>query len=152
MVPVAGVGRHVAYLEIAHPEKLAHEFIIMFPIEILYISAFTSAKLSILNLYLRIFSTKPMRRVTFILMAVVIMTWICETLSAIFQCTPVHSIWDKSIHGHCVDQDAMFRFWSIPNIITDAIMLILPLPLVWKLQLPFDQKVGLTFTFLLGSM
>ncbi|KAI9645415.1 hypothetical protein NHQ30_006154 [Ciborinia camelliae] len=152
-VPVAGVGRHVAYLEISAPKQLANEYIIMYPIEILYISAFTFPKLSILCLYLKIFVTRITRNTTYILIAIVIGTWIAETTTAIFQCWPIQYIWNKSIvGGHCVNQDAMFQFWSIPNIVTDTAMLVLPMPTIWNLQTSLVQKLGLTFTFLLGSL
>jgi hypothetical protein len=80
-------------------------------------------------------------------------TWIAETFSAIFQCWPVEYVWDKSIEGgHCVNQNALFQFWSVPNIATDTAMLVLPMPTIWNLQMSKIQKLGLTFTFLLGSM
>jgi hypothetical protein len=153
MVPVAGVGHHVAYLEAVAPKKLAHEYIIMFPIEIIYISAFTFPKLSILAFYLKIFVTKISRNITYFLIVIMVATWIAETFSAIFQCWPVEYIWDKSIEGgHCVNQNALFQFWSVPNIATDMAMLVLPMPTIWNLQMSKIQKLGLTFTFLLGSM
>lgn len=153
MVPLAGVGRHVAYLEQAAPHKLAREYIIMYPIEITYILSFTFPKLSILFMYLKIFRTRTTRYATFALIGMVVGTGIAELLTAIFQCWPIEFIWDKSVKGgHCVKQDAMFQFWSIPNIVSDTAMLILPLPTVWKLQMSRVQKIGLTFTFMLGSM
>ena len=41
---------------------------------------------------------------------------------------------------------------SIPNIITDALLLVLPIPFVWQLQLPRAQKVALTSIFIVGIM
>ena len=80
------------------------------------------------------------------------MTWFSETLSGIFQCTLVAYSWDKSIEGgYCVNQIALYKYWSLPNFITDAIMLGLPLPTVWRLNTPRVQKIGLTVTFLLGG-
>ena len=46
-------------------------------------------------------------------------------------------------------------FWSLislPNIITDLIMLALPVPVICKIQLSWKDKVGLFFTFATGSM
>ncbi|KAL8818167.1 MAG: hypothetical protein Q9191_008000 [Dirinaria sp. TL-2023a] len=45
-----------------------------------------------------------------------------------------------------------YRWASLPNLITDIIMLILSLPLVWKLHIGTSQKVGLSLTFLTGSI
>jgi hypothetical protein len=46
----------------------------------------------------------------------------------------------------------MFRYGSIPNLVTDVVVLILPLPLVWGLHVSSKEKIGLLVTFLLGSM
>lgn len=41
---------------------------------------------------------------------------------------------------------------SVPNIVTDLIMLLLPMPVIWRLKLPTKQKIALTGVFLLGSL
>ena len=47
---------------------------------------------------------------------------------------------------------AFARFMTIPNVVTGAIMLIMPLPLAWKLNLDFSAKLALTATLLHGIM
>lgn len=69
-----------------------------------------------------------MRNVTYALLVIVALTWLSETLTAIFQCWPIKKSWDATyVGGHCVNQAAMYQYWSIPNIATDAIMLVLPM-------------------------
>jgi hypothetical protein len=69
--------------------------------------------------------------------------------TAIFQCSPIAYAWDKSIkRGTCINELNYFRWISLPNVITDLAMLILPLPLVWKLHTSSGQKVGLTVIFI----
>jgi len=41
---------------------------------------------------------------------------------------------------------------SIPNILTDIIILVLPMHASWNLQTQTAQKTGLTITFLSGCM
>ena len=68
-------------------------------------------------------------------------------------CTPLDYLWDKSIaRGHCINVAAFYRYAPMPNIFTDLAMLLLPLPLIWRLQTSRSTKIGLTFTFLTGSM
>jgi len=153
MVKVAGVGRHVAYLEQTDQHKLEEEFVVLFPVQLIYISSFTFPKLSILFFYRRIFPTTQTRYTTFGLLGVVGATWLALTITVIFQCMPVAFSWDKTIQGgHCVNQDALYAYWSVPNIITDLIILFLPIPEVWNLHIGKLQKTGLIFTFLLGSL
>ena len=152
-IMIAFVGRHLAWVLQFHPESLPNEYKTQFAIELIYISSFTFSKLSMLHLYLRIFNTKIPRYITYGLIAFMWLTWLGESLSAIFQCTPTRYVWDKSItNGHCVQQVRLWQFWSVPNIVSDVAMLTLPMPVVWKIQTRTIQKVGLALTFLLGSM
>lgn len=62
-------------------------------------------------------------------------------------------LWNKKIPGgRCISQAYLFRYGSIPNIVTDVPLLILPMPLVWKLHVSAKVKAGLFVTFLLGGM
>ncbi len=74
--------------------------------------------------------------------------------TTIFQCSPVAYAWNKSVsdHGKCINVVAYFRWISLPNILTDLVMLVLPLPLLWKLHTSLGQKIGLTFIFVIGSL
>jgi hypothetical protein len=56
------------------------------------------------------------------------------------------------VDGHCVNINAWFRYSRIVNIVSDVIMLILPIPHVIRLQSTMRLKVGLLITFLLGSV
>ena len=79
-------------------------------------------------------------------------------LITIFQCTPVSGFWDRFSPTHptnskCgVNVNQFFEGNSIPNILTDAAILILPMPFVWKLHLPRAQKMALSSIFLLGVL
>ncbi len=113
----------------------------------------TPAKISILLFYNRIFSTPKFRVLSYAISFIVIGTGIGVFFSAILQCSPVRFAWDKSIKGGtCFDQTAFFRYVSLPQILTDAVILIMPLPFVWRLQTPMMQKVALTGVFLLGGL
>lgn len=97
-----------------------------------------------------------MRRFTIVLITVgvlVIGTGIAHTLAAIFQCSPVFFAWDKAIQGgKCINNIALERFMAIPNLVDGFVMLLMPIPLVWKLELSIRQKIALTATFLHGTM
>ena len=74
-------------------------------------------------------------------------------LAAIFQCSPIAHTWDRTIAGgSCFNQEAFYRYVSLPNIMTDVLILVMPLPYVWKLHTRIGQKVALTGVFLLGSL
>lgn len=78
-------------------------------------------------------------------------------LVTIFQCQPVNAFWMRydltTDKFRCpVNVNQFFDGNSIPNIITDAAILVLPLPYVWRLQLPRAQKLALSSVFALGVL
>jgi hypothetical protein len=109
-------------------------------------------KISILLFYRRLFDTKRFKLVSIIVASSVIAYWVCFTLVAIFQCTPVHYTWDKNVSGKCIDAYALLMAASVLNIINDIVIVIMPIPVVWCLRVSRQQKMGLTGLFLLGSL
>ncbi|BCS03797.1 uncharacterized protein AKAW2_70675A [Aspergillus luchuensis] len=153
LVKLAGVGHHMEYVE-ETPEKLvilekglyANE-ILDFPFTV------TPAKISILVFYLRIFTTRSFKIMAYIVGAIVLGHGLGILFAAIFQCWPIAYVWDKTIEGgSCFNQLAFYRYVSPPNILTDVLILIMPLPYVWKLHTRKGQKLALTGVFLLGSL
>ncbi len=69
-------------------------------------------------------------------------------------CRPFAYWWDKSIPGgHCVDTDITGYYLSTaPDIITNLAVLLLPIPILWKLQMQTRRKVAVTIIFVLGSL
>lgn len=84
--------------------------------------------------------------------SVVVMWWIAIQFTVIFECKPIDYTWAPKGEGHCVSLDKFFLGQAIPNIITDMVLLAIPIPMIWKLQLPRSQKVALSATFLLGGL
>ena len=78
----------------------------------------------------------------------------------IFQCFPVDQFWkasDEPISAQCKGSDAQLSMsvylgGTIPHIITDAVLLVFSMPLVWKLKMRRAQKVMLVAIFALGAM
>lgn len=67
-----------------------------------------------------------------------------------FMCTPVEHFWNPSVGGTCMNPKIVY-FTNAPfNILTDFVLLGFPLPILWKLQLPRRQRIGLVFLFAIG--
>lgn len=72
-------------------------------------------------------------------------------MSLIFTCKPVEAQWNIAIEGaECLDTKKVYLGASIPNVITDILLLILPVPYVWKLHAPLSQRMILVGMFSLG--
>jgi len=73
-------------------------------------------------------------------------------LAGVLGCDLALHQWDKTIPGgHCFDVRAFYKASSSPNIVTDIIILALPMPTIYHLQTTGLRKFGLFFSFLVGS-
>lgn len=110
-------------------------------------------KLAILLIYLRIFTQRPYRVACYVVGAALIANWVGGTVAAGFMCRPLSYLWNRRIPGgRCFNIDAYFRYATLTNIATDVVMLVLPLPVIWKIQNSTGVKIGLALTFALGSL
>ncbi len=149
-VKYGGAGRHV--VTVTQGELVAWLKLI-FAEEFLYLLSALLPKLAILCLYLRIFTQRRYRNATYGIAIVMFLNWLTGCLMGLLICKPVAYSWDKTIPGgYCGDIMAAYRWASLPNLITDVAMLLLPMPVIWNLHTGLSQKIGLTLTFITGSM
>ncbi|RDL32029.1 uncharacterized protein BP5553_09431 [Venustampulla echinocandica] len=148
-VKKGGLGKHTVSLS---PERLKYFLKLELTLALLNPPAITLPKLAILCLYLRVFSTKIYRYGAFFIGAMLIVAWIVSFILQMAMCSPFEKLWDKSLPGKCLNEFQIFIWFGIPHIVTDVAIIILPLPLIWRLQTTTNQKIGLTLTFLTGSV
>ena len=109
-------------------------------------------KLAILLSYLRIFNTKEDHVATHVMMGVAMCWMLSAVLGAFFQCRPFSYIWNQLQEGNC---DARVRFWvaiGVSHLVIDVLILLLPVRMVWKLQVSLNTKIGLYVLFGLGLL
>jgi hypothetical protein len=78
--------------------------------------------------------------------------WIGTILADTLICIPIEHNWNPTIPAHCGNKQLLAIIPPIPWIVTDLVILLMPLPMVWKLHLPRLQRVGLVGLFLLGGL
>ncbi|EEA19213.1 integral membrane protein (Pth11), putative [Talaromyces marneffei ATCC 18224] len=146
-----GFGRHLwnvpatamaTYLKASHYHNTP--FVLLIPIVITYCWAPFMTKFSILLMYLRLNPAQYFRYTIYVLMFIITGYTLATTLATAGGCNPTNT--DKT---PCINDLAMWQ--AILNIVTDFLMLLLPVPLVWRLQAPLTQKLGLTLIFAIGS-
>ncbi|KAL8849384.1 MAG: hypothetical protein Q9221_005622 [Calogaya cf. arnoldii] len=121
--------------------------------EIIWAASIPIIKISILLLYIRIFGCLRYFRILAYVIGIFSFCWAMTVIFVCsFQCRPIQYIWDKSIEGTCLNTTLAFIINSAPNVFTDFVLLVLPLPAVWNLHTTTAQKISLTTTFLLGSL
>ncbi|KAI1123324.1 hypothetical protein F5Y10DRAFT_270188 [Nemania abortiva] len=152
-VVIGGEGRHFAYLMQFEPQAIIPRGQTLFTTQIFHSLVLPLAKTSILLLILRLFSSiRWLCYATYVLITYIWLWSATELLLTIFQCIPIAAQWDRSLGGTCINQVVYFRAISALSTVHDLAMLILPLPVVWKLQLETRRKIALSGVFLVGSI
>jgi uncharacterized membrane protein len=108
------------------------------------------ARLSILALYHRLFS-KVSRTFAYIVWACVAynVLWLTGVVLVVYlECHPVSTLWT----GQCIPPFRTTLSTSVTNIIGDAMVLILPQPMLWKLKLSVGRKLGISTIMMLGLL
>ena len=69
------------------------------------------------------------------------------------QCIPIAKFWDRDIPGECnVQSGPFFLAVTIPNIVIDVVMLIVPVRHTIQLNLKRNTKFAVACIFLLGGL
>ncbi|MCJ1467815.1 hypothetical protein MMC07_006440 [Pseudocyphellaria aurata] len=145
-----GVGYHSATVA---PSKLVFWAKFVLVSAMFVHPAVTFPKLSILLLYLRIFTKRTYRIACWTIAVFTIANCVGSIVAGCLICWPLKFLWDRTIPGgHCIDIMAWYRWSLFMNIVTDVAMLIIPLPVIWKIQNTRKVKIGLTITFATGNI
>lgn len=112
-------------------------------------------QLSILVFYFRVFpeSSTLIRVGSWTLAAIVICFGIANTLTMIFQCTPVHFFWESwagETTGTCINISLYSWVRAAIEIVVDVCIMALPLPSLFKLQLSGKRKILVLGMFMVG--
>ncbi|KAL4897723.1 hypothetical protein BDV59DRAFT_197993 [Aspergillus ambiguus] len=118
----------------------------------LYNLTLNLAKMSVTLLYMRLFSTaRGYRIILIITLIAVIVTGLYMVLSAFFFCTPIHAFWDPTVpDAYCLPRAVIWPLNAALQIATDVSLLIIPMPVLFRLKLPRRQKCAIIFVFALG--
>jgi len=114
----------------------------------------TATKCSILYFYRRIFRGRAFAIINWTTIGLVIMHLIAFFFPVLFQCTPVTLSLQNpySPEVHCIDHIAVYYGSAGSDTILDLIILVIPWPFIWKLQMPVRHKLAVTGIFLLGIL
>ncbi|KAL8636441.1 MAG: hypothetical protein Q9228_006165, partial [Teloschistes exilis] len=120
--------------------------------QILFGCSITATKLSILFFYHRLFPSRTFFMVSLITGIATILWWIGLMLTAFLHCRPLAYYWDRTIpNGHCVDDLLIGYAITSVNIVTDLIVLILPIPWLWGMNMAVPKRMAVVGLFVLGS-
>ncbi|KAL4793036.1 hypothetical protein BDV19DRAFT_367248 [Aspergillus venezuelensis] len=144
-----GVGLHVNEVD---REDLIYTMKMIIPMQSLYGVGLSLIKTSLMVLYYRLFGTKRSIRIAIYITGAVVWAWgFSIVLESFLLCHPVEFNYNPFLPGgKCGNRNAAFVVAGVLNMITDFMVMLLPVPYIWKLQLPLGRKIGLVVTFCLG--
>ena len=120
----------------------------------LFLQTATTAliKIAILILYRRIFVTGNFQRAVKIVGAIKLADSIAIFFVVYFYCYPIEHLWNPTIPGKCINRVYFIPMTSSTLFLTDLMVNVMPLPVIWKLYMTTRRKLELTLIFLLGGL
>ncbi|KAI9038409.1 uncharacterized protein KD926_010826 [Aspergillus affinis] len=132
------------------PENTILVFKMLIIYQVIYYNAMVTAKISYLFFYLRIFVTRGFRIAAWVVMGCACAYWLGSMLQIFLICQPFEKNWNPTLPGHCASQNVAFSTIGAFNLITDFMVMILPIHFIYKLQMSTATKVALYGIFCLG--
>ncbi|KAI1173841.1 hypothetical protein F4777DRAFT_556489 [Nemania sp. FL0916] len=148
-----GLGNHFEYFKSV--DDVTTLLRIFYVSQIVFDSGIAFAKFSALLFYRRIFSStsKSFNNAWNIVFALVAVFILYKLPAQIFSCIPPRKNWLPSIPGHCENDYTNFGLLLaglILDILTDLLILLLPMPIVFRLHTSRRKKLALFGAFFLG--
>ncbi|KAF7892849.1 uncharacterized protein EAF02_000387 [Botrytis sinoallii] len=115
-------------------------------------------KLSLILFYRRVFTRNAAPRfniVTWFMIFIIIIWTLSFFFSILFICGGDFSAyWTSTIveKAHCVDTDMLHNAFAISDVVTDFVIISLPVPMIFGLHLTVARKIGILAIFSLGAL
>ncbi|KAB8232066.1 putative integral membrane protein (Pth11) [Aspergillus alliaceus] len=117
----------------------------------MYAMALLGFKVSLLASYLRIGGfVKLYRAIIIVAIVAVVINQVLFTFLFIFPCTPIAKQWDHEVVGTCINTLKSYYGLAGTSLGYDLLIIALPLPVLWNLQLGRRQKIALCCVFAIG--
>ncbi|KAL6231480.1 hypothetical protein BDW75DRAFT_243869 [Aspergillus navahoensis] len=146
------MGMHLEDAIRLYPDRLEKALKIIAASTFIWAFATTLVKLSLLSLYLQIFKSQLLFQVlAYIVATLSAMLALSGILLGILFCQPFAYNWDRTIKGgHCGDSPKFQLSTAVVNMMLDFFIVLLPLPILWSLQMSWKRKAMLSGVFSLG--
>lgn len=104
--------------------------------------------------YLRFATSRRFRIVVWLSIAYTGLTTTATLLVNLFGCAPLSGAWDRRA-GHpsvCITTEEFYFYSTASNMLTDIMLLLLPIPILLALSLGWKVKLGLVAMFSMGFL
>ncbi|KAK7993776.1 hypothetical protein PG989_007157 [Apiospora arundinis] len=150
MMKVNYIGIHTWQVPL-QPSARPWSLILGYVVIMLYNPQLGFVKSSVLFFLLRIGGHKPRIRWSIHALNVSnLLLMVSVFMASVFTCVPVYKYWYRDVPGHCNIEGLQYIVTSSITVLTDILVLLLPIKIVVGLQMPTRLKVGLMLVLTLG--
>ncbi|PVH92481.1 hypothetical protein DM02DRAFT_733661 [Periconia macrospinosa] len=142
-----GWGLDVSYFTVEYQVFAGKLFV---AILIIWNTAVTMVRVSMLLFYIRIFFVSALKPVFWITLGLNIAGCVAVCIAALTICQPYSHAYNPQPGGRCGDILALQRFTAYWNLIADVAIVVLPMPILWSLKIGTQKKIGLSIIMGMG--
>jgi hypothetical protein len=110
-------------------------------------------KVALLISYLRLIQGTTQRVYRVVIYTTTVLIFLAHlacAFSLIFACRPVAKSWRPLLDGTCLPPGPSFTAYAVVTIVSDVVVVVLPVPMLVGLNIQMAKKVGLIGIFILG--
>ncbi|KAH7342645.1 hypothetical protein BKA65DRAFT_586621 [Rhexocercosporidium sp. MPI-PUGE-AT-0058] len=148
-----GFGQHTFWLS---AEQVIAGKKFFYVVELFYMISITLTKLALLLFFLRIFPDHRLRQAIWISGVFVLLSNFSIFMALSFQCVPLRGFWTNWMYKvypvKCINGYAALEAAAVFSILQSIMILVIPIPTVWRLNLPWKKKANLVIMFSVGSI
>ncbi|KAK5994187.1 hypothetical protein PT974_07630 [Cladobotryum mycophilum] len=135
------------------PEQIQRFFQSSYAATLFYAPTAMAIKLALLIIIIRVFGSVHKKTLigVYTLIIIIILYYVSGFFIKVFVCTPISEYWKGHLE-HCLDQRAIITADAIISVLSDTVILLLPTPLTWSLQLPRRKRLRVTGLLCAGGI
>ncbi|EPE34577.1 hypothetical protein GLAREA_10271 [Glarea lozoyensis ATCC 20868] len=144
-----GIGQHQETVSYDEGVFLFKMFVVS---SALWTVSTAAVKISTLHFYTTIFANQKFIRFAYTIIGFCVAYAITYVVATFLMCRPFAFNWDKPIEGGtCIDHISFFLSASLIGLFLDVIIMVMPMPMLWGLNLPLHKRLALTLMFGMGA-
>ncbi|KAH8904863.1 hypothetical protein BR93DRAFT_938950 [Coniochaeta sp. PMI_546] len=151
-IPLSQNGLGLDMWNVPH-DNITNILYLYFWDEMVYVTALSLTKVSILFFYLKVFPGRGFRYCVYTLIGLNVCYAVVFDLLLAFQCNPIAGAWlswDGTYHAKCISINLLGWSAAAINIVLDLAVITLPLPELFRLSMSLRKKIQIIMMFAVG--
>ncbi|EMD94917.1 hypothetical protein COCC4DRAFT_147322 [Bipolaris maydis ATCC 48331] len=142
LVTHGGFGFHLAeVMQRFGPGTVTYFFKGLMTFTMLWNATVCFSKLSVLLMYSALIPTPTMIRMSVAFGAFIVVWCLADIMTAFLICRPLARNWDITVPGTCGSRPDFYFAMGVINLVTDALLIGMPMPYLYKLAMPMRKKL-----------